>query len=737
MLALAMSSQNFDPDWAKHLKHDPNRPLGVGCPEPPRDWMACYEQSGLKGRDDRDPDPFNHDENRRPEGAIEPTRKMIPLKLTIRETGETMEMPAETATTLQEVAERLAWKLKMGAEEIRFVCKQGSMYRIMYPHEQVARNMTVKGIKSFKRHPHKYKHPQVIIGAGHIGLRMCMFNVERKNKDFVCFDRMFRVGGTSWMYQANSTSKLQTEYGAYHLDYDETSPIPEDFTTPWPSRNALLDHFQGVSERTGIMPHIRLNTNVKNMEVIEGPKDWSGSKHLKNLGYEITTEKMAAGRLKYGKLVAMTQAEEDAKTEEDEVMNACSVCMFPGNLTLPRKEEYKGEDVFGGDIGYAMFNEIDYHKLQGLNVTIVGHGAFAVENIRTCCEFDINQIYMVCRRKNLSCPRVASWITNRTMNPFNNARFMRAMEPMYAMLQRQHGEEEWDPWGYHSVQANEKKTTCQITQKARFGIGDIYFLSIYMGKCECICDPGGVKRLTKGEVHLVGGRKLQCSAILKLLGLVGELENDRLLKIRELVGFWVNGDCRRYIVSEPLSVMCSQMGGTSLSPGAYVWGLEGLHFIEYPTDFSAGPESSGMLPKHKPDLTDEHSPRPAYVVDARHGTTTAMAVGMFSEAIQEVEQAAGFVKAVRHRLCHPIRKFLAQAKEDWDHYAKKMIEGGFGTDRPYPDYPYDHVWVNKIYSEHMEDSEEPPLPCDEADIAVCYQIEDGSAEGGGEEQWSG
>merc|ERR1719330_2165690 len=333
--------------------------------------------------------------------------------------------------------------------------------------------------------------------------------------------------------------------------------------------------------------------------------------------------------------------------------------MFPGNLTLPRQETYKGEDVFDGDIGYAMFNEIDY-----------------------------------------------------------------------------------DPWSYHSVQANEKRTTCQITQKARFGIGDIYFLSIYMGKCEVIVDPAGVKRLTKGEVHLAGGRKLQCSAILKLLGLVGELENDRLLKIRELVGFWVNGDCRRYIVSEPLSVMCSQMGGTSLSPGAYVWGLEGLHFIEYPQDFSSGPEASGMLPKHKPDLTDEHSPRPAYVVDARHGTTTAMAVGMFSESIQEVEQAAGFVKAVRHRLCHPIRKFLAQAKEDWDHYARKMLEGGFGTDRPYPDYPYDCAWVNKLYAEHMEDSEEPPLPGDAADIYYTTMIEDGSAggeqwsgEGGGEEQW--
>mmetsp|Transcript_51072 Transcript_51072/g.118688 ORF Transcript_51072/g.118688 Transcript_51072/m.118688 type:complete len:243 (-) Transcript_51072:173-901(-) len=242
-----------------------------------------------------------------------------------------------------------------------------------------------------------------------------------------------------------------------------------------------------------------------------------------------------------------------------------------------------------------------------------------------------------------------------------------------------------------------------------------------MGKCELIVDPLGVKRLTKHEVHLGSGRKLSCKAILKLLGLIGEMENDRLLKIKEMVGFWVNADCRRYIVAEPVSVMCSQMGGTSLSPGAYAWSLEGLYFIDFPTDFTSGPMASGMLPRHKVDMSDECTPRPAYVVDARHGTTTAMAVAMFTPGLQEVEASAGFVKAVRHRLCHPIKKFLAQAKEDWDHYAKKMLAEGYGTDKPYPDYPYSPEVVNELYSKHREESSEPFLPCDQEDIALCNE----------------
>lgn len=691
-----MSVQNFDPEWAKHLKHDPDTPLAVNVPVPGGTW-SDYSFGCQQIRASVSTKPVPVDESRKAPNSGEASTTWINVKLKLSGSREEMVVPCQTSTSTLELSEVIAAKVGVTVDELSFVYKQGPHIRKKHPHEEVSREMLVRGIKSFTRMPEKYDHPRAIIGAGHIGLRMALFYVKRQQFDFVVFDRMHRVGGTSWMYQANSTSKLQTEFGAYHLDYGEEFSLPTDFTTPWPSRNALLDHFERVASEQGILPYVRLNTNVKHMDTI-GPK--GDIKH-----YELVTEKMEAGMLKYGKIEGSNIAGEELK------IDVCSIAMFPGNLTLPRMVEYPGEEDFDGDIGYGMFNEIDYHKLAGQDVTILGHGAFAVENIRTCCEFGVRKIHLVCRRANLSCPRVVSWMANRSMNPLINARFMKSMQPMYDMIGR-------DPWSYYSVQANAAHTTCSIVQKARFGIGDVYFLSIYMGKVELIIDKG-VKRLSRHTVHLDSGRKITCNALLKLLGLVGEMENDRLLKVQEMVGFWVNGDPRRYLVAEPVSVMCTSMGGTSMSPGAYAWGLDGIYMVDYPKDFINGPLASGLLPKHSTDLSDEGTPRPAYVVDARHGTQTAMTLGMSMPNLQLQYATAGYIKAVRHRLCHPVKKFLAQAKEDWDYYAKKMLDEGFGTDKPYPDYPYTPEVVMEMYKEHQNESGEQPMPCDAADLALC------------------
>eukprot|EP00418_Pyrodinium_bahamense_P006448 CAMPEP_0179022942 /NCGR_PEP_ID=MMETSP0796-20121207/6674_1 /TAXON_ID=73915 /ORGANISM="Pyrodinium bahamense, Strain pbaha01" /LENGTH=567 /DNA_ID=CAMNT_0020718837 /DNA_START=114 /DNA_END=1817 /DNA_ORIENTATION=+ len=566
--------------------------------------------------------------------------------------------------------------------------------------------MFVVGIEGFKKARAKYSYPKAIIGAGHIGLKTAMILLKKKDTDFVIFDRMARVGGTSWMYQANTTSKLQTEYGAYHLEFDEDNPIPSMFNSPWPSRNRLLQHFHQVSEEYGILPYVRFSTNVKDMDLIDASggavRGFKPSQWYMVDSYRLTLESISVAQLHHGKFVPRADADNAVTFDSSGIM------FYPGNLTLPREETYKGEDLFEGEIGYGMFDEVDYSVVPGKDVVIVGHGAFAVENVRTCCEYGANKCFIVCRRKNIACPRACSWMANRSLNPLTCVSFLNFMKPMYDLLG-------WDVWSYYAVNTNEKRTTCMITQKARFGIGDIYFLSIYMGKLEVVVEKN-IKKLSKHTVHLESGRKLEnVFVILKLLGFVGEMENDRLMKIKEMTGFWVNEDPRRYLVAEPVSVMASNMGGTSLSPGALNWAVMGTYFFHH---FVNGVVAMGMLPKHVADLSDEGTPRPAYVVDARHGTSTGMAVGMHTPHLAMEQQYDGIIKAVKHRLCHPVEKFLAAAKEDWDYYAEKFLAEGFGKDKPYPDYPYTPGVAREMILQHMQETNEPPLLCDHEDLQL-------------------
>lgn len=693
-----------------NLNHNPDKPLAVNVPHLQVTQEQCFKS--IKG-DGGSQEPlirhtnwWNKDD---PLGGHQTSKTIIPVQVTVRETGESITVPMETGATCLELSHLLAYKTGTDPGDIGFVSKQGCSYRRMYPSDQVRPKLNVVGLESFSKAKIRYKYPKVIIGAGHIGLKTAMIFLKKKDTDFVIFDRMSRVGGTSWMYQANTTSKLQTEYGAYHLEFDEDNPIPTMFNSPWPSRNRLLQHFHQVCEEYGVLPYCKLSTNVKDMNVYDVTggltKNFSANKWYMVDKYQLTTERIDVAQLHHGRYQPKAQAHDEA------YFDACALLFYPGNLTIPREETYKNEDLFDGQIGYGMFDEVDYSIIPGKDAVIVGHGAFAVENVRTCCEYGANKCYIVCRRKNIACPRVVSWLANRSMTPLTCVSFLNFMKPMYDLLG-------WDVWTYYAVSTNEKRTTCMLQQKARFGIGDIYFLSQYMGKLEVVIEKC-IKKLSRHTVHLDSGRKLEeVTVILKLLGFVGELENDRLMKIKEMAGFWVNEDPRRYLVAEPVSVMASNMGGTSLSPGALSWATQGVFFIHHPGDFVAGVVAMGMLPKHSADFADEGTPRPAYVVDARHGTSTSMAIAIHTPHLAQAQSFDGVVKAVKHRLCHPVERFIAAAKEDWDHYAQKFLAEGFGTDKPYPEYPFTVESVRGLIFHHMQETGEPPLLCDYEDLKM-------------------
>merc|ERR1719265_77084 len=120
----------------------------------------------------------------------------------------------------------IAGKLGIGAGKIDIMQKQGSYLRRMNDCYEVAAKMYVKGIESFKKTRKKYKYPHIVVGSGHGGLRMSLQFVQQKQENFVCLDRLGKIGGTSWLRWANPQSRVQTELGTYQLAYSEFSVVP-------------------------------------------------------------------------------------------------------------------------------------------------------------------------------------------------------------------------------------------------------------------------------------------------------------------------------------------------------------------------------------------------------------------------------------------------------------------------------------------------------------------------------
>lgn len=597
--------------------------------------------------------------------------------LTLYGSGEELRLPVKVTTKVWEVKEVLCQKL--GIEDgsaIQFITKSGGTYKQIRDIAEIATRVTVKGIKSWTRSRVKWPHPTAIIGAGHGGLRMAMTLMKWNVGDYCVYDRWHRVGGTAWVANANPSSKLQTEYGVYHLEFDELNPIPKKFTTAWPSSLSLLDHFQDTCEQYGVMPHVVLNTEVTIMEVEEDKKlpAWDERRTV----FHITSQK--AGEI----------------DGDESVSSFSTVCCFPGGLINPRRMEYQGEDVFDGEIGYGMFDEFPYAKVKGQQACIIGAGAFAVENVRTCLEYGAEKCFMLCRRKNITIPRCVDWLINSNIYPVNAALMLDAMKPYYAL-----GGE--DPWDYYAVN-RARGGKASIAQKSRFGIGDVYFLAVWYGKAETVVDE--VKRFTPSGITLENtARYLDVQHAIKVLGFqAGDPKVDSLFKIKEMTGYHVNGDLRRAICSEFPGVDAGKFGGTSFYPGFLLFTEIIAWFYLYPKDFALALDT-GFLPRRKANPDD--SSRSAYMWDPRNGGTVAMILtgGAVPGLAEHVAATHATVGRSKMYACHPLESFVEACAEEWKSYCKMFHKSG--DDRPYPPYPYTvesmQAWVRKNDEEGEEE----------------------------------
>merc|ERR1719424_228782 len=121
-------------------------------------------------------------------------------------------------------------------------------------------------------------------------------------------------------------------------------------------------------------------TEVNSLQIV-GDKDWEGRCYklgLKNLKDKpFTGSDLAATKL-------VQSSTPDATTKVSVIYH------FPGAYDINRIVDYPGESEFGGHIGYGMGNGhgglfvFDDAKMKGARASILGNGAFSVENVRSC-----------------------------------------------------------------------------------------------------------------------------------------------------------------------------------------------------------------------------------------------------------------------------------------------------------------------------------------------------------------
>jgi len=599
---------------------------------------------------------------------------------------EEITCPIMQASTVNEVRVILAEALGEDPAKLDFFAKVGCQMRRLRNNEQIPSKVLVKGIPNFNRKVERYPHPWVIVGAGHLGLRAALM-WQKMGQDFLLFERKAKIGGNAWNGIANKWSKLQSEGAQYQLDWEPyigaDNLLPFNKYSYWPTRDEILGHFHDVCTEYNLWPNFVMSTQVMDMDIVPQPKGDPDRLRSYTLHHTYVGDIFNKSQDDTARALDMLHGKQTDKTV------ASCVCFFPGALSMPHRKTFPGEEIFGGQVGYGFNDEFNYAATLQQRGIVIGMGAFAVENIRTLMEHNSGKFYVIARHHNLLLPRVLSWYVNQTRAPAPAATVLRAMEPMYKYYGK-------DPWSYYSVQTNADRSVASIKQYTRWGIGDVYFLGVHYGKVETV--EGQVKRLKPRTAVITNGRVIEnIDHVIKCLGFDCDFGIDRINHTRRHIGFWPDGDFRRWINSDQSSIDASRFGGTAIAPYAAMQAQWGTHFFQFPQDAWTLLSANVFAENYaKPELGAA-----AYHYDPRGAAVVQVSYSSAVPGLLDYNTAVDVMKKSSMWAVSPPERFLEECEKDWYHYCRKFKE--FGDDRPFPPYPYTLDIVFGLLMDEEED----------------------------------
>jgi len=487
-----------------------------------------------------------------------------------------------------------------------------------------------------------------------MGLRQAM-HWTRHGYPYTLFDKFDRVGGNAWVSIANVTSKLQTEGPQYQMQYDVFDKNIHGLSEVgkygyWPSREEILAHFREWCDEYGVTPNVKLSTEVTNMEIVESP-----DQDIRKKYYDWSWKCVKPG------------------SDDEGVYRGSCLTYYPGCLVVPHRKTWPGEDVFEGQIGYGFSHEFDYAKTDKQDCIIIGMGAFAHENVRTVVEHGGRKCYNIARHFNLMMPRMVCWWVNQSVCPPTAAMVLSAMEPCYAVAGL-------SPWNFFSVTANAERTVATIKQYTRWGISDIYILSLYFGKCETIT--GEVKRFKERAAVLNTGRVIEdLDHIIKVIGFDGDFGVDKLMKSTTNYGPWPDGDFRRFTMSDQSAIDASRFTNIAISPAVSSMSFMTTFYFTHP-ECGFQCVGTGML---QPNYSEPEMGSPAYHYEPRQGTASMMVVGSIHPDLAKFDMINGRMKKASMHHIAGCEAYQQACERDWFKYCKLFKDQG--CTQKWPAYP--------------------------------------------------